>query len=365
MSDDDGPAWVDSKRRPRPAPLSGSSAEVSRSSGLAVATGTFGKSKRFSSKLVEKDNPGLKRNQLFKGPLEQEKSCTLGIGERPAPNAMLSGGPPPSVGPGSYNIVHSAAGPRSPLDGPEFCSATIKVKLPSSLIGLPMPSPGPHARYEVRGDLNRNLPSYAKHKPLLSRNGRHESMEGVGDPGPGHYQDDTYKSVQMNTSCPNLRGAGERCMEATGGTKRCLKSTFGGAPRFSKDKVPNSSPQGDRYYAHSKILDGEEYLKGSRSCTFGACGKTDMANPLKGPRHEVCPHTYYPEGGYSAAGRTSALDGLASRCTSPVHQFSRNLGSTKHAHRGRSCPPGSKSPDASPSFHIDRGSPGGGGAGDS
>merc|ERR1719262_1668675 len=146
-------------------------------------------------------------------------------------------------------------------------------------------------------------------------------------------------------------------MEATGGTKRCLKSTFGTANRFAKDKVPNSSPQGDRYYAHSKIWLGEDYLQGARSCSFGACGKTDMANPLKGPKHDTSPVTYYPQGGYSAAMKTSALDGLTSRCTSPVNQFAKNLGSTKNASRNRSSPPGGGSMDRTPGGG---GSPGGG-----
>jgi len=344
MSDDEGegPQWVDNKRRPRPAPLSGNSAEVSRQSGLLCSTGTFGKSQRFAEKKVNMGGTEISRNQLYKTALEQEKFCTMGIGERPVGAKMHVGGPPPSVGPGSYSIVHSAKGPRSPLDGAEFCHTTIKTKLPSSLIALPMPSPGPHARYEVRNqDLTKHLPEYAKHKPYLSHNGRHEHTEGVGDPGPGHYAAETYKSVSLSASCPNLRGAGAGCMQATGGTKKCLKSTFGIASRFSKDKVPNSSPQGDRYYAHSKIWGPEEYLSGVRTCGFGVCGKTDMSNPLKGPVHDVSPVTYYPQGGFSAAGKTSALDGLATRSTSPVHQFAKNLGSTRHAARQRSSPPGS------------------------
>lgn len=170
---------------------------------------------------------------------------------------------------------------------------------------------------------------------------------------------ETRSSVfSITASCPNLRGAGDRCMEATGGTKRCLKSTFGCANRFAKDKVPNSSPQGDRYYAHSKIWGAEEYLSGVRSCSFGASGKVDMSNPLKGPRYTTSPHTYYPQGGYSAAGRTSPLDGLTSRSTSPVHQFAKNLGSTKNVTRQRSSPPGM---DVSPM--SGGGSPGGAAAG--
>lgn len=354
MSDDDGASWVDNKRRPKPPPLSGASAEVSRQSGLTMSTGTFGKSNRFADKKVTGHGHSspyghlfYHRNQLYKIPIEEQVSCTLGIGPRPGMENKGSG----NIGPGAYNIVHSAAGPRSPLDGPEFCSTTIKVKLPSSLTGLPMPSPGPHARYEVRGDLDRHLPQYAKHKPLLSHNKRDMELTECKEPGPGSYEDHSYKTVALSASCPNLTGAGERCREATGGTKKCLKSTFGMASRFSKDKVPNSSPQGDRYYAHSKILDGEAYLSGARSCSFGACGKTDMSNPLKGARNDVSPHTYNPERGFSAHYATSPLDGLAMRCVSPVHQFSKNLGSTKNASKPspqkmRASPANATSPGA-------------------
>jgi len=363
----DGASWVDAKKRPRPEPLSGKSVEVSRQSGLSLSTGTFGKSSRFADKKVTGHGHSspygalfYSRNQLYKIPLEMSVSCTLGIGDRPGMENKGSG----SIGPGSYNIVHSAAGPRSPLDGPEFCSTTIKIKLPSSLTGLPMPSPGPHARYEVRGDLDRHLPQYAKHKPLLGHNKRFSEHERDHDPGPGHYHDHTYKSVALSASCPNLVGGGERCMEAVGGTKKCLKSTFGMASRFSKDKVPNSSPQGERYYAHSKILDKEAYLAGARSCSFGACGKMDMANPLKGPRNEVSPVTYHPELGYSCHYATSPLDGLASRCVSPVHQFAKNLGSTKNATRPKGSPQMMRGPSPTNATSAGAGSSGDGGGGD-
>jgi len=359
MSDEDGPNWTDGKKRPRPAALSGGSVEVSRASGLSQGTGTFGKSNRFADKKVIGHGASspyghlfYHRNQLYKHALEVEKSCSLGIGERPA---LDSGGPPGNVGPGSYNIVHSAKGTTSSLDGPEFCKTTIKVKLPSSLTGLPMPSPGPHARYEVRGDLDAHFPQYAKHKPLLGHNARFaESAEDRNSPGPGAYHTHLVKCLSLSASCPNLLGAGDRCMEATGGSKRTLKSTFGVANRFAKDKVPNCSPQGDRFYAHSRIWNSEEYLKGARSCSFGASGKTDMSNPLKGGRNNVSPVTYYPNGGFSAAGRTSPLDGHAARCISPVHQFSKNLGTGKSADKRRS-PQGDSS-------SIDPMSPGGGGS---
>lgn len=347
MADDDGPSWTDNKRRPRPALLSSSSVEVSRASGLSAATGTFGKANRFDVDKVKGQGCSspyghlfYHRNQLYKSPLERGKMCSLGIGARPCPT--IPGGPPPCVGPGSYKIVHSAKGRASALDGEEFCSVTMKSKLPSSLTAVSMPSPGPHARYEVRDeDLTKRFPQYAKHKPLLSHGARHDDGPDRGEPGPGHYLIHAFKSVATSASCPNLHGAGERCMEATGGTKRCLKSTFGGAPRFSKDKVPNSSPQGDRYYAHSQIWGGEAYLNGARSCSFGACGKTDMANPLRGPRNDVSPVTYYPESGYAfTGGLQPSLPGLTTRNTSPIAQFSKNPPSTRSAAQQSSSPPG-------------------------
>lgn len=342
----DGPQWVDRTKRPKPAPLESDAQEVSRASGLTFSTGTFGKQRRFPKEVPKGEVPKMtgpgsqspsrelyySRNALYKTSLEEPPSTSLGIGPRPG---MEKSGPS-SVGPGSYNIVHSAAGPRSPLDGPEFCATTIKVKLPSSLVAHAMPSPGPHARYEVRGDLNRHLPTYAKHKPLLGHGRRRAENEEDKDPGPGAYQTHTYNATAINASCPNLLGGGQGCMEATGGSKRCLKSTFGMSQRFPKDKVPNSSPQGDRYYAHSKILDKEDYLNGVRSCSFGASGKTDMAKLHS--NSDVSPVTYRPEQGYSAVYATSPLDGGTNRCASPVAVFSKGAGSAKHSTKSRRSP---------------------------
>lgn len=334
----DGPQWVDRTKRPKPAPLETEAQEVSRASGLTFSTGTFGKSRRFPKEGQKMTGPGSQspsrelyysRNALFKTSLEEPPATSLGIGPRPG---MEKSGPS-SVGPGSYNIVHSAAGPRSPLDGPEFCATTIKVKLPSSLVGHAMPSPGPHARYEVRGDLNRHLPTYSKHKPLLGHGGaRLLTDKEDKDPGPGAYQTQTYNSTSINASCPNLLGGGQGCMEASGGTKRCLKSTFGMSQRFPKDKVPNSSPQGDRYYAHSKILDKEDYLNGVRSCSFGASGKTDMAKLHS--NSDVSPVTYRTEQ-LSTIKAYSPLDGGTNRCPSPVAVFSKGASSAKHSTKSR------------------------------
>jgi len=115
-------------------------------------------------------------------------------------------------------------------------------------------------------------------------------------------------------------------MEATGGTKKNLKSTFGVAERFSAAKQ-TCSPSQDRYYAHSKIWNSEDYLSQYRSCSFGACGKTDFSNPLNGPRYEASPVSYRPIA--SSAKATSPLDGLTSRKASPVSAYCKVLQSTK------------------------------------
>jgi hypothetical protein len=206
----------------------------------------------------------------------------------------------------------------------------MKVKLPSALTGVPMASPGPHAKYEIRTDYTNCLKRPHVTRQLLSHNERSKEIEDCDQPGPGHYFDDMTKSVAMAASCPNLTGAGERCMEATGGTKRFLKSTFGMADRFRADKG-TCSPKEDRYYAHSKIWSDEDYLNGARSCSFGAVGKTDFSNPMKGHRDQVSPVTYKPI--YSTAKPTSAIDGLTMRSPSPVHFFAKATASNKHAKR--------------------------------
>lgn len=337
---------MERKRRPRPAPLNSQAVEVSRESGLAKGHGTFGKSARFDDRRVTGHGNSspyghtfYSRNQLYKVPaLESEKSCTMGFGERPK---MHFSGSPPAVGPGLYKIVHSSAGRRSPLDGDDYCNFTIKSKLPSALVGVPMSSPGPHAKYEVRTDLVIKSPEYKRE--LLSHNERRPEVPPNDEPGPGHYFDDSYKSVAISASCPNLSGAGERCMEATGGTKRCLKSTFGMADRFRAAKQ-TCSPKEDRYYAHSKIWDLEDYINGARSCSFGASGKTDFSNPFKGHRDQVSPVTYRPV--YSTAYPTSPIDGLTRRTPSPVYTFAKAASTAKHARRRKMF---GASPGGSPS----------------
>lgn len=335
---DEGIDWVEKKRRPRPEPLISTSVEVSRASGLHQ-TGqhtTFGKSGRFSSKVVNCQgasspvgNHFYSRNQLYKVKmLETDKECTQGIGVRPG--AELPG-PPPHVGPGSYNIVSSAAKPRSALDGAEYSTTTMKIKLPSALISKGTISPGPHARYDVRKGLVDHLPRYATQ--FLDHGHRSGDIEDKDQPGPGHYFDD-FKSVAVSASCPNLHGNHEKCMEATGGTKRKVLSTFGMAERFPASTM-TSSPVGRYYYAHSSQFTEEDYLKGARSCSFGVSGKTDFTNPLRGHRSDVSPVTYRPQNGYSVALKTSPIDPFASRMNSPVNTFAKLSSTNSGGNRSR------------------------------
>merc|ERR1711879_634379 len=81
------------------------------------------------------------------------------------------------------------------------------------------------------------------------------------------------------------------------------------------------------YYDHNNVPSKEDYLSMSRSCTFGRGHKTDFSNPTRGHRSNVSPATYSPN--TSTTMKTSALDGFATRCTSPVHSHCRSTG--RHA----------------------------------
>jgi len=363
----EGGSWVSPVRKPRPLPLQqASSVQVSRDSGLRRGKGTFGDTERFSSKV----SPGnhspsaenfYKRNQLYKLPHESSSAvCSLGVGDRPG--AELPG--PRDVGPGSYDIVASVAQQRSPLDGPEFCTMTLKPKLNSTLIPHAMISPGPHHRYEIRGPLDQHCPKYAL--PLLGHGRRSPEVEDRDHPGPGHYFGD-FKSVASSSSCPNLADRGN--IEPPGGTKRFVKTTFGTSERF-KSVGKNCSPKEELYYAHSKFQTSEDYLKQARSCSFGKDNKTDFSNPHRGHRSDTSPVSYSPNRSYGAAMKSSPMDGFVSRCTSPVHSFSKGLGtgrSRDHGDLGFNCSRGSDfswSTPASPARSL-MGAKGGAEAGDS
>jgi hypothetical protein len=323
--------------------------EVGRDGGAHKSFGTFGKSERFGKKhkvgMGVHSPEGLhfyKRNALFKNAyLELGKECTQGIGQRSAVLAL--GSTPHAVGPGSYEIIASAKDAKSPLDGEEYCTTTIKVKLGSSLVPKNMCSPGPHAKYEVRKDLDKHIndPADYKNFPKLSRGARTRYSEDNDGPGPGGY-DQHHRTLGGSTVVPSAKTGAHKGDEEE--SKRLnLRAapkfgTFGTGERFAY-KAVSHSPDGEMYYVHSKIMMAEDYQNASRTCGMGGGQKTDFANPGKiGRNHrtQVSPVTYNPVS--SMAKKTSALDGFAMRCTSPVYAGTRGLGAVKRTPKAMESP---------------------------
>lgn len=327
-NDDSGISWVTPKARPKPAGLHADEVICSRESGLLSGKGTFGNSNRFSDKVVGMGSQSPRgatfysRNRLYKSQSEAGLTCSQGVGDRS--NMVLP--VPPNVGPGSYEVMASCAMRKSPLDGPEFCNTTMHAKLPSKLVPANMCSPGPHHKYQIARPLD-DRPTYgtqllASRSP--SRPARHPYPEDNDGPGLG-YNDLHHESVASRSHSRGLKDS--VVSESVGGTKRNLKTTFGTADRFRAGKQ-TCSPVGDLYYAHAKFFTTEDYLSGARSCSFGVSHKTDFSNPHHGHRSTVSPVTYAPIA--STVKKTSAMDGFANRCASPVATFSKNASSSKH-----------------------------------
>lgn len=298
-------SWVSPKKLSRPSPLSASTVEVSRESGILISRGNFSRSERFSDRIIGKGQyspHGRKfydKNSMYKLSSEEGKSCTQGVGERH--KSELSS--PPEVAPGSYDIVASVAQTRSPLDGSEYCTTTMKQKLPSMLAPKSTASPGPHAPYKVRKPLDHDCPRYPQ-SPILDRGSRHQFSEDTDQPGPGQYD------------------VSQR--QLAGGSKNFVKCTFGVSSRFPKAQG-SCSPDKAQYYAHFKFPNSEDYLGMSRSCSLGFAQRTDFTNPFRGHRSAVSPVHYSPTKGYGAALKQSATDGFASRCTSPIFSNCRSM----------------------------------------
>lgn len=288
---------------------------VSRQSGQVAGTGTFGKSARFSYKVQgpgsqsPSDDLYYSRNRLFKTKDEVGREATLGIGDRPA---YISGHR--NVGPGSYDVVLSRAKANSPLDGPEFCGRTLKGRLKGALDQHPVISPGP--RYNIGYKPGQDLPKY-------SLGPRTPLVEDHSGPGPGHnFADHLSIGASVGSlSMPDLKGSGNISLEATGGTKRCIRSTFGCAPRFgAKADGVSQSPSKDLYYAHSKIWDAETYLSTSRTCSMGGGQRTDFGAMAQ---TSASPVSYDYARYTSSAKKTSPIDGFADRGISPVRYYSK------------------------------------------
>lgn len=277
---------------------------ISRNSGLHSNLTTFGTADRFAThkKVVGRgrDSPNGREfyahSPLQKLKWEIGKECTQGFGGRKNINDTSV---PAKVGPGSYNIVASASKSRSPLDGPEFCRTSLGRKLPSTLVPVDMCSPGPHHSYEVRKPLDHHRPHYGK--PSLAYGYRAPFPEDTDGPGIAYSHSET-KGMRRTVS--SLEGG-----------KRSVKCTFGCAERFVASKQ-TSSPWGDMYYPHSKLLDSEDYMSMNRTCGFGGGNRTDFSNIFKGHKNEVSPVTYRPVA--STAKKTSAFDGLVERLESPT-----------------------------------------------
>lgn len=341
-------SWTSPKRRPRPGPLKPEEVEIARDSGAVSAKGTFGKADRFNAKV--RQGPSMHspngdlfygRNALFKAKYEYGPSCSQGVGNRPAMTLKQAG---PHVGPGSYDIVHSAAGKKSPLDGPRYCSMSIAKKLPSTLVPFDLPSPGPHAKYEVRKPLDKHIIAHAKQP--LDHGSRRPPVEDTDGPGPGFYSQH-HNTVGHITSCPNFRTRKDSVpgLEATaaGGTKKFMKTTFGVAPRFKEDKK-TPAQGGTMYSFHQKSMTAEDYLRAYRSCSMGGGNKTDFSNPMKlssAHRLQVSPVTYHPIS--SSAKKTSPFDGFSNRCASPIYSACKAMATQKKS-MSRSASPDGRSP---------------------
>jgi|Transcript_43163 hypothetical protein len=288
-------------------------AVVSRNSGLHCDSGTFGGDTRFKYGLIGRGahSPGgdkfYSRNSIEKLKIEEGRMCTQGVG----PRKDMVFGASKNVGPGSYEIVHSAAGRRSPLDGKEYCTANIHQKLPSKLVPADMCSPGPHAKYEVRKNADHHLPSYGVQYMDRAKRHEYQANKDAEGPGPGAYAQDYY-SLTKSSSSPALKS--KKGQDDDTKAKQTVKSTFGLSDRFRAGKQ-TCSPQGDMYYAHNKIMSKEDYIAACRACTFGHGQKTNFANPYKGHVTQVSPVTYKPV--TSSASRTSAFDGLTERNAAP------------------------------------------------
>lgn len=292
------------------------SVKVSRQSGQVMGNGTFGKSERFNYKLTgpgsqsPSDDLYYSRNRLFKTKDEIGREPSLGVGDRPA---YISGHR--NVGPGSYDVVLSRAKNNSPLDGPEFCTRTLKGRLKGALDQAPVISPGP--RYNIGYKPGQDLPKYSLGQAI-------PPVEDHTGPGPGHnFCDHLSIGASVGSlSMPDLKGSGNISLEATGGTKRCVRTTFGVAPRFSY-KHADQSPSKDLYYAHSKIWDAETYLSNSRTCSMGGGQRTDFG---AFSQHTASPASYDYGRYTSSTKKTSPIDGFADRGVSPVRYFSKKTG---------------------------------------
>ncbi|CAK0863002.1 unnamed protein product [Prorocentrum cordatum] len=159
--------------------------------------------------------------------------------------------------------------------------------------------------------------------------GRPRSMEDNDGPG-FDYNSHNLKSGAIWMVSPSPRGDLSALESATGGSKKHLKSTFGTSQRFKDGRGHGSAtPSGNMYYAHSRLLNGEDYLTGGGATSLGFGTKVDFSNPLRhspANKNHVSPASYSP---VLIGGATSALDGFTVRATTSPAMVSR--GATRPA----------------------------------
>lgn len=313
---------------------------VSRSSGLAATAGTFGNATRFPDKMIgqgcvtARGDAYYSHVQLYKKASERGVSCSLRGGPRGKVECRSA---PALVGPGSYSSIGSVTRTRSPLDGPEYCTTTLKAKLGSSLVPKGNIAPSP-STYNVRRSPDSHLPTYGG--PRMKYGGRVRSTEDNDGPG-FDYNSHNLKSDSIWTVSPSPRGDLSALESATGGSKKFMKSTFGTSQRFRDGKGHgNATPSGNMYYAHSKLLNGEDYLAGSGGTSLGFGAKVDLSNPLRTAQshlNQVCATSYSP---INTGGKTSPLDGFTIRAaTSPAMV---SLGATRPTSPASAASPSAK-----------------------
>jgi len=251
--------------------------KVSRKSGLdvRVSRGTFGTADRFGKMRMTSAPDGAafyRRNPLWV-PLS-EREYSQGIGGRPT----YVGGYR-NAGPGAYDPNYSTAKRKSPLDGLEFCHTTLKPRLP--MRGLGFVDDGPGHAYNVRGSAADDAKAYT----LGAR-------------------------FEVRRLSPRALSAPDIWPGRIGATDGHVppKTTIPQDGRFKSNLTPSQSPNEKYYYAHCKILTGEDYMRNSTTTSLGKGTKTDFGRLGEGGRNaRVGPGTYEPN--VSTAKATSSLDG--------------------------------------------------------
>jgi hypothetical protein len=223
-------------------PIQGRSIELmsslcSRNSGLRATSPTFGVSNRFPPSSLASTPGGASyySHCTIPTPGAAAPATSLGYGER---WERLS--PFIHVGPQSYSPVTSHYKHRSSLDGPEFCSVTLKSRPVTSLDRSRSGSPGPAAyniKREISGPrwvLGARLPDVAEVHRLK------EAARG---------------GALVDATCGLPERPGSR------------KGTFGTGHRFPRTLYQPHSPSGEVYYAHNRSTDS--CVKRSTSLGYG------------------------------------------------------------------------------------------------